>query len=306
MKRERQQDCNNFGPREAQRWHFLYQITGLLLLSFVFGKPLSAQVLGKETEPAVPRAIFSTIFWADDRTDFLTYAPWGNEGESNATLLSLNISSNRPSGRFAYYGPSPLRLYRKNLVYESGEESGEDAKVSNELALVKEYEFSHLSDGYLEELLVLMGTDDASLRIKPISFDPAKIPQGCFLFQSLAKENTYFALGDQKFALPKGGSKLIKPVDLENQSNLRIEGFLQRNQKYQSAVVKKISRFREKRGLVLVQSKKFSINLNFLLEQDGPLSSVIGYGSPRSATKQQAPMEDNATGVSVGRGQQSP
>jgi len=60
-----------------------------------------------------PTAIFSSVFWDRFTSKSITYAPWGNFDEQNATKITLQVGFSTPSQPVAYYGKSPIRFLKQ-------------------------------------------------------------------------------------------------------------------------------------------------------------------------------------------------
>ena len=256
-------------------------------------------LLGLSGEKPKPVAYFQAILWDSEEAETFSYAPWGNAEDQNASFLSISISSDTLTGRFAYYGTSPLRLYRKKE--ETGKSSTNtlsgNSLDTNQWELAVEYDFQidggHLASAAKEEVLMLQKGNLNKFKVYALPFSENKVPNGSFLFQSFAKEDTFFRTGSQKFKLPAGGSQLIAPKAAESEKSLEIEGFLLRNQKYQLAVQRKIGAFEKKRGIFIINVKGNTIKPYSLIERYSNYDNAFGYGV-RPLTNEPT-LEDNAT-----------
>ena len=61
-----------------------------------------------------PSAIFKAVFWDRFTSKNLSYAPWGNYEDNNATMVSLQVGFSTVSRPFVYYGPPPVKFLRKH------------------------------------------------------------------------------------------------------------------------------------------------------------------------------------------------
>ena len=265
---------------------FLLQITPLVLP-------------GLSGEEPKPSAFFQAILWDSEEAETFTYAPWGNAEDQNASLLSISISSDTLTRRFAYYGTSPLRLYRQKE--ETGKSSpnilsGNSWDI-NQWELAVEYSFQidggHLASAIKEEVLMLRKGNLNKFNVYALPFSEDKVPKGSFLFQSFAKEDTFFRVGSQKFKLSAGVSRLIAAKAGESEKSLEIEGFLLRNQKYHLAMQRNIGAFEKKRGIFIINSKGNAIKPYTLIERHSNYENAFGYGV-RPLTNEPT-LEENAT-----------
>ena len=265
---------------------FLLQITPLVLP-------------GLSGEEPKPSAFFQAILWDSEEAETFTYAPWGNAEDQNASLLNISISSDTLTRRFAYYGTSPLRLYRQKE--ETGKSSPNtlngNSWDSDQWELAVEYNFqigeNHVTTAIKEEVLMLRKVNLNKFKVYALPFSVDKVPKGSFLFQSFAKEDTFFRVGSKKFKLSAGVSRLIAPKAGESEKSLEIEGFLLRNQKYQLAMQRNIGAFEKKRGIFIINAKGNAIKPYTLIERHSNYENAFGYGV-RPLTNEPT-LEDNAT-----------
>ena len=265
---------------------FLLQITPLILFGLSGEKPK-------------PTAYFQAILWDSEEAETFTYAPWGNSEDQNASLLSISISSDTLTRRFAYYGTSPLKLYRQKEGAGNGSPNTSSSNFldTNQWELAVEYNFQidgdHAATAIKEEVLMLRKGNLNKFNVFALSFSESKVPKGSFLFQSFAKEDTFFRVGSQKFKLPGGGNRLIVPKAGESKRSLEIEGFLLRNQKYQLAMQRNIGAFEKKRGIFIINTKGNTIKPYTLIERYSNYENAFGYGV--SPLTNEPTSEDNAT-----------
>ena len=265
---------------------FLLQITPLILFGLSGEKPK-------------PTAYFQAILWDSEEAETFTYAPWGNSEDQNASLLSISISSDTLTRRFAYYGTSPLKLYRQKEGAGNGSPNTSSSNFldTNQWELAVEYSFQidggHLASAIKEEVLMLRKGNLNKFKVYSLPFSEDKVPKGSFLFQSFAKEDTFFRVGSQKFKLSAGVSRLIAAKAGESEKSLEIEGFLLRNQKYQLAMQRNIGAFEKKRGIFIINAKGNAIKPYTLIERHSNYENAFGYGV-RSLTNEPT-LEDNAT-----------
>ena len=70
---------------------------------------------GQNSTPE-PTAVFRAVFWDRFTSRDLSFAPWGNGEEANATILSARVGFSQPSRSFVYYGDSPFKVFTKSFV----------------------------------------------------------------------------------------------------------------------------------------------------------------------------------------------
>ena len=230
--------------------------TTFILLCTSINKSIASQ---EDATGPVPTAYFHAVIFEGGGAIDLSFAPWGNFLEENATSFTIKIGSYRVSQKFCYYGSSPIRFYDQ----------------SNSLAL--EYHLKPSSEVPSEELLLIQKSDDQSLRAYGLPFDMTAIPMGSYLFQSFAKEPTFFKVDDQKFSIKPRASRLFMPNN--NAKNCLINGYLRRADKYQDALVAFLPKHRAKRGILSVKVSDDRIILQEFTTQSLDPQSVVGYGS---------------------------
>ncbi len=243
----------------------------LTCLIFCFNLEVQGQV---PVENPSPKAIFQAVFWEQDISGRLIYAPWGNALDQNATLLDLAVYSSRLSQKFLYYGSSPLTLYELDET-DNGDLISEKKP---KLKLVYEYEFND-QGGMKEEILFLMNSGHQS-RVKGFSFTASDTGNGTYRFVSFTKENSYIAVGEQKFSLPPGGSKNIN-LSADESQNARMIIYLRRNDQYKQVYSRKVMNHKKKRGIFFLRAQGDSIKVMPIIDnQSSALADSIGYGEP--------------------------
>jgi hypothetical protein len=254
-----------------------------LLLSSQFACSLFAQTIVPTSEPT---AYFNAVFFDSGGSENFVYAPWGNALETNSTIFKIRVGSYRMSKKFSYYGNSPLKLYisKQDLA---------DLDAPPKLISVVEHAFKTSNSGTVEEVLLLKKTKDGTIQSFGLPFGKFKIPQGNFLFQSFAKEMTYFKVGENKFSLPGGKSKLVQPGS--NVKDLSINGYLKRKGKFKDALIQNISNSKTKRGILALNVSGNMIKPLSLIEKIIKEESVLGYGSNRTTNPLQRSDDQNVT-----------
>ena len=62
------------------------------------------------------QSIFSAVFWDRFTTKSITYAPWGNFDDLNATKITLQVGFSTPTKPFVYYGKPPIKFLKLSLL----------------------------------------------------------------------------------------------------------------------------------------------------------------------------------------------
>ena len=95
-----------------------------------------------------PTAIFSAVFWDRFTSKSITYAPWGNFDEQNATKITLQVGFSTPSQPVAYYGKSPIRFFETTFLED------EEGSYSEKVEEMCEFSFEQDS-GTTKELFLI-------------------------------------------------------------------------------------------------------------------------------------------------------
>jgi hypothetical protein len=216
--------------------------------------------------------LFQAILWQGTADERLVYAPWGNATEENATLLDITLQNSSLCEKFAYYGESPLTLYKLKKS---------DSSSLKTIQPVAQYRFNYGKEAQKEEILVVTGDSKSGLKIYAFPFELYTVPMGSFYFKSLSKEATYFKLGSEKFALPPGKAKLVLPKQEPKQKNRKLEGFLLRDNQYKSSHVRLVPARSSIRSLVLITTKGANIEPFLIFDFNGnqKINTVLGYDS---------------------------
>jgi len=244
---------------------------------FVFWIVSSVHLLGeeKDTQPSdeigkkTPN-LFQAILWQATADERLVYAPWGNASEENATLLDITLQNSRLCEKFAYYGESPLTFYKLKKSESSSPKT---------IQPVAQYRFNYGKDAKKEEILVVTGHSKSGFKIYAFPFELYTVPMGSFYFKSLSKEATFFKLGNEKFALPPGKSKVVLPKQEPKQKNTKLEGFLLRDNQYKSSHVRLVPARSSIRSLILITTKGANIEPFLIFDFNGnqKINTVLGY-----------------------------
>ena len=71
-----------------------------LLLFILLGLLLKTILLSQSQERA-PSAVFTAVFWDRFTSKNISYMPWGNENDLNATEVTIQVGFSTPSQPFA-------------------------------------------------------------------------------------------------------------------------------------------------------------------------------------------------------------
>ncbi|NDH00869.1 MAG: hypothetical protein EBY43_07310 [Opitutae bacterium] len=230
-----------------------------LICFFSFGHSLFA--LEEPPENSAP-AFFHTIIFEGGGSEDLTYAPWGNAEDVNATLYNIRVGSFRMTKKFCYYGSSPVRF------------------LNQDRELVFEHEFSRNGSEGFEQIILIRRLRDGKLTSHGIPFDESLVPMGSFLLQSFANESTFFKAGETKMSIQSGKSRLFHSG--QNTQDLSVKGYLMRNGKYKEALTQNISKPQSKRGIIAVRVSGDLIRSTSLITGSIQKSFVLGFNSPKT------------------------
>ena len=249
----------------------------VLIFLCLFGQSLFS--LEESPQTSTP-AFFHTIIFEGGGSEDLTYVPWGNAEDENATRYSIRVGSFRMTKKFCYYGNSPIRFYNKDreLVFEHG--------------------FSRDGRGDFEQIILIRRLKDGKLTSHGIPFAESLVPMGSFLLQSFANESTYFKAGETKMSIQSRKSRLFHSG--QNTQNLSVKGYLMRNGKYKEALTQNISKPQSKRGIIAVRVSGDLIRSTSLITGSVQKSFVLGYNSPKTINHELNLPENRSEPVQVG------
>ena len=238
----------------------------------------------KEIEPS---AFISAVFWDKYQNQTFTYAPWGNENEENASMVSVAINSNSLSKKFAYYGSGKLNLY--NVAYGDNVDAG--VEKSKDLAI--EFQLPSIQEKGKHYILLILGMKkNNTRRIYPMSFSEDEIPFGSYKFVSQLRSSLYLFFGKEKFNLDSGKS-YISPANLEEgKRGITLKAVIQSNGHSNTLYEDEWSHNSRMRGLFFLVMNGNKLNLKRLVEYNIPLSRSIGYGLPPLTISKEATIQD--------------
>lgn len=236
-----------------------------------------------------PRAIFSAVFFEKFNSESFSYAPWGNEKESNATIVDISVGSSSLSRKFVYYGEGKLNFYVKRRPREW---EVEDTNQSNETVttnLAAEFELPQSNDGIQEFLLLFVNKKKNGLwKIYPIPFSNEKVPQGSYSFISQSSNPLYLFFGEEKFTLPSGKSKVSPAVLEQGKRGILLKVMVQKNGQYIEVFNQKWGHSSTMRGIFFLGLNGSKLKVKRVTEFAQALSSASGYGLPSVHTNIEA------------------
>jgi hypothetical protein len=243
------------------------------------------QVNGQEKN-VQPRAVFSAVFWEKYNSESFSYAPWGNEKESNASMVEISMGSSSLSRKFVYYGEGKLNFYAKRRPREW---EVEDTNKSNEQLttnLAAEFDLPQSNDGIQEFLLLFVNKKKNGLwKIYPIPFSKNEVPRGNYKFISQSRNPLYLIFGEEKFTLPSGKTKVSPAVLEEGKRGVLLKVMIQRNARYIEVFNQKWGHSSTMRGVFFLGLNGNKLKVKRVTEFEQPLSSASGYGVPSVRTK---------------------
>ena len=253
----------------------------LFLSVFIGSVQVDAQ--GKNVQP---RAVFSAVFWQKYNSESFSYAPWGNEKESNASMVEISVGSSSLSRKFVYYGEGKLNFYAKKRPKEW---EVEDTNKSNEQSttnLTAEFDLPQSNDGIQEFLLLFVNKKKNGLwKIYPIPFSKNEVPQGNYKFISQSRNPLYLIFGEEKFTLPSGKIKVSPAVLEEGKRGVLLKVMVQENGQYIEVFNQKWGHSSTMRGVFFLGLDGNKLKVKRVTEFEQPLSSASGYGVPSVRTK---------------------
>ncbi|MEJ6621096.1 MAG: hypothetical protein QNL93_04025 [Opitutae bacterium] len=244
-----------------------------------------AQVNAQEKN-VQPRAVFSAVFWEKYNSESFSYAPWGNETESNASMTEISVGSSSLSRKFVYYGEGKLNFYVKRRPREW---EVKDTNKSNEQLttnLAAEFDLPQSNDGTQEFLLLFVNKKKNGLwKIYPIPFSKNEVPLGNYKFISQSRNPLYLIFGAEKFTLPSGKIKVSPAVLEEGKRGVLLKVMIQRNARYIEVFNQKWGHSSTMRGVFFLGLNGNKLKVKRVTEFEQPLSSASGYGVPSVRTK---------------------
>ena len=247
-------------------------------------------------QEATPSAIFTAVFWDRFTSKNITYAPWGNENEVNATKISIQVGFSSPSQPFAYYGTDKVVFYEKKYQFQE-----QDRNQTQELLTpIGEFDFepeSGVTKNFL--LIFLKQQNQARFKIFAISLSQQNLEYGTFDCYSQCKESLYLIFGEQKQILPPGKSANFKRVENGNTEATQFKAFVKKDSKYQEVATEYLALSNESRAILFLSPYRNRIRTKRYYLNRVSLEATIGNGSIPVMQKIMIKEDINATQISV-------
>lgn len=244
---------------------------------------------GQNSTPE-PTAVFRAVFWDRFTSRDLSFAPWGNGEEANATILSARVGFSQPSRSFVYYGDSPFKVFTKSFVQV--DENSTQVKLNK----VAEFPFQ-LRKGITKRYLLILikQTGSQEFKVYPLPVSQSNLPFGSFVCYSQVKEVLYLAFGSQKNVLNPGKSVKFSYEEIEDIDKSKLRVFTRRNSKYEEAMVGHQRLSRESRSVIFLSAERDRIRLKRYSMKREPMESALGFGSSPFINPPENNKEDNAS-----------
>ena len=229
----------------------------------------------EKAEKPSPKALFSIMLWNAQGNQGLAYAPWGNEGEENATIVPFTVSSSMPSQKCSFYGVGELNVLRQKEPYEF--EEGESPYES-----VAKIRLPFSADKPSDSLILLTpSVEEKSWKIRNLSFDEKTIPKGHFVFSSQLNSPVGLIFGESKFTLSRGKTQKVKATPKDKDSEvMELSAYLPKNGKYEQVFSRKWLYSPDLRGLYFIGMQRNRIRVSRIVEFSLPMETTLGFGLP--------------------------
>lgn len=253
---------------------------------------ISKMIFGQSSE-VKPTAILQAVCWDRFASKNLSYFPWGNDRDENATNLDLNIGFSSPTLPFVYYGESPIKFFVKEMDRDLPKEETEQS-IFNQ---VGEFDFTSRNGNPARYLLLFLTQQGKSkVKIFSISLKQESLPYGTFNCYSQFKENLYLAYGNQKQSLAPGKSVRFKQNEsTTNSSEIKI--FRRENGDYIEEITEYIKVNEGSRGIVFLSPNRKRLKMKRYYLNQTPPESMIGYGIEATIAVERGKYESNSTSV---------
>lgn len=227
-----------------------------------------------QNEEPKPTAVFKAVFWDRFTSKDLSFAPWGNAEEANATIFSARVGFSQPSRSLVYYGDSPFKVFTKSFVQVD--------ENSTKLQLNKVANFSFqprkgITQRYL--LILIKQPQSQEFKVYPLPISQSNLPFGSFVCYSQVKEVLYLAFGSQKNVLNSGKSVKFSYEEIEDIDKSKLRVFTRRNSKYEEAIVHNQRLSRESHSVIFLSAERDRIRLKRYSMKREPVESALGFGS---------------------------
>lgn len=262
---------------------FLFFILlGMLLKTILFSQSLERE----------PDAVFTAVFWDRFTTKNISYMPWGNENDLNATEVTIQVGFSTPSQPFAYYGKEPIKFFEKSFR----DVGDEDTPLTEHSQKIGEFNFSYQEGRTQHFLLIfLKQPKHHEFKIFSISLAQQDLEYGSFICYSQHKEPLYLIFGDKKQILGPGKSVKFKQAENEKSQTLPFKGFVKKDSEYQEVISDFLAINSENRAILFLSPVRNRLRLKRFYLNRVPIESTIGFNSNPINIIESVKSEVNAT-----------
>ena len=241
-----------------------YLLLVLFSQSFLFAQD--------ETQKAQPKKVFSIMTWNFQGRLDLAYAPWGNYGEANATIVPLTVFPGISTEKCSYYENGKLALLWQKPVAGNEENEPKFEKIA-EVDLP-------MKAGRISESVLLVTPPSPgrpSWNVSPLDFDQQSLPSGKFTFSSSVSRPLELTFGESKFTLPPN-------------TPTTVDGKMKEGGRTIELAVRDDSRalFSQQwphvnglRGMFFIGSRGDGVQVTRFVDFLKPVEQTLGYGLPR-------------------------
>lgn len=241
----------------------------LLLILFSQSLLFAQDPAREHLKKAGPKGLFSVMPWNFQGRMDLAYAPWGNFGEGNATIVPLTVFPGAPSAKCAYYTNGKLTLLKQKVSGQSG---------TGLPAYEKFVEVNlPINNGRLSDRLLLLippssGKPTWSV-YPPTGYDLA-LQSGTFKFTSYLPQPLELSFGESRFILPPEGSKTVEGKMKEGGRTIELS-IKRGSQLLFSQQWPHVSALR---GLFFVRQAPNGVHLMRFVDLPRPVEQALGFG----------------------------
>ena len=243
-----------------------YLLLILFSQTFLFAQEPAQEPLKK----AGPKGLFTVMPWNFQGRMDLAYAPWGNFGEGNATIVPLTVFSGAPSAKCAYYTNGKLTLLRQKDSEQTGTGLPVYEKVTDVTLPIKA---GRISDSLL--LVTPPTAQRPAWSVSHLDFDRQTLPPGKFTFSSRVSQPISLAFGESSFSLSPNSAKTIegkmkeggRTIELSIKMGPRL--LFSQQWPHVSAL----------RGLFFVSSEGNGLKVTRFVDLPRPVEQALGYGA---------------------------
>ena len=217
-----------------------------------------------------PTAVFSAVFWERFMSARVSYAPWGNENDDNATFCEVQVGFSAPSQKFVYYGTENLKFYDPSETSTSVEVEALTEEEPVERTPIAEFPFSSYGEDETKQYLLLFLKDpkgtELKYKIHAFPFSTADVPQGSLKCYSQLRETVYFTFGKSKASLSSGKSTLIQGQIGPTSEFYPLATYFLTGGKYEQVMSQSISFSIRQRGLMFFTKQRGRLKAKIFLE----------------------------------------